>query len=148
MWIVLGYNLCETLLTYFVFNGTATTKSYTNSHTLSQHDALPISPHRRAGPDRAETGAAETPRCRDCAGSTHGDSAGGERGGRNSRARAELRSAGHEARSDRRAADCEPQQGEACEQQGHSLLDHPLLVPEFGRQLRENSGSGAESDGA
>src|SRR3546814_17678782 len=66
---------------------------------------------------RAETGAAETPRCRDCAGSTHGDYAGGERGGRNSRARAELRSAGHEARSDRRAEDCEPEQGEACEHQ-------------------------------
>src|SRR3546814_20264448 len=96
---------------------------------------------------RAETGAAETPRGRDVAGSTQGDSAGGERGGRNSRARAELRSAGHEARSDRRAEDCEPEQGEACEHQGHSLLDHHLLVAECGRKLGEIVGSDADDDG-
>src|SRR3546814_15253577 len=33
----MSYRLC------FFFNDTATTKSYTNRHTLSLHDALPIS---------------------------------------------------------------------------------------------------------
>src|SRR5216110_3986715 len=38
---------------FFFFNDTATTEIYTSSHTLSLHDALPISghwrPHRREG---------------------------------------------------------------------------------------------------
>src|SRR3546814_6003913 len=49
--------------------------------------------------------------------------------------------------SDRRAEDCEPEQGEACEHQGHSLLDHHLLVAECGRKLGEIVGSDADDDG-
>src|SRR5216110_3003668 len=43
---------------FFFFNDTATTDIYTSSHTLSLHDALPISPHAevpRPGPRGADT---------------------------------------------------------------------------------------------
>src|SRR3546814_16164719 len=38
------------LLTFFFSNDTATTEIYTDRHTLSRHDALPILWHRRPGP--------------------------------------------------------------------------------------------------
>src|SRR3546814_6792346 len=41
-------HLCFIVVFHFFFNDTATTESYTYLHTLSLHDALPISPHGAA----------------------------------------------------------------------------------------------------
>src|SRR3546814_4445984 len=43
---------------YFFFNDTATTEIYTYRHTLSLHDALPISPAHAAGCERQRPGLA------------------------------------------------------------------------------------------
>src|SRR3546814_18497429 len=41
------------------FNDTATTEIYTDAHTLSLHDALPISSRSKAGRAALDTGAAD-----------------------------------------------------------------------------------------
>src|SRR3546814_1948723 len=53
------YNLWSTMTIYvsvFFFNDTATTEIYTYGHTLSLHDALPISEHRSTKMVRPQSG--------------------------------------------------------------------------------------------
>src|SRR5216110_3878976 len=48
-----GTTTHHSLILCFFFHDTATTEIYTSSHTLSLHDALPISPRRVPPPRRA-----------------------------------------------------------------------------------------------
>src|SRR5213594_5164807 len=49
---------------FFFFNDTATTEIYTSVHTLSLHDALPISGHARPGRGGGAQGGRSGPRDR------------------------------------------------------------------------------------
>src|SRR5213594_2037248 len=76
---------------FFFFNDTATTEIYTSVHTLSLHDALPISPRARRGSGRA----GRPVRPLDHGLSSGGGRVAGRRGGRGQSPRHHRPCAGH-----------------------------------------------------